>query len=455
MPKSANVVIVGGGMVGASLATAIASNPFLSNKKVCLLEAAPAPKLTKDLPNKKMDNFSNRVSALNGSTRDLLKSVGAWKKINDTGRCHGFKRMLVWDELSSPSIEFSAEGESNDGYIAHMVENDVTINALTDCLSSLSNDFDNRSKLQVIYGARISSCSLKSSHNGEVCPKIVLESGEIIEAKDLLIGADGANSIVRRAMDTADHYFSKDYQQMGVVGTITFENSFENRTAYQKFTKSGPIAVLPLSERISSLVWTVPREWAKDLIKLDPVEFGSKLSNKLLYNPPTSPVVQGVNMGIGSLLRFVASRPSITTSIRGPPVSIQQVDNLAAFPLGTGLPNRCIDSKVALVGDAAHRVHPLAGQGVNLGFGDVACLIKLLEESAKVGEPFLGYDESVLSEYETQRLRHNLPTMAAIHGLQNLYCTDNILSVLARSVGLQIIDANDSLKGIAMKQAGR
>ena len=108
-----------------------------------------------------------------------------------------------------------------------------------------------------------------------------------------------------------------------------------------------------------------------------------------------------------------------------------------------------------MIGDAAHRVHPLAGQGVNLGFGDVSSIVDLLEQGVKRGEPFLGYEENVLSEYETERLRHNLPTMAAIDGIQKLYCTDNVFAVLARSAGLQIFDASTTLKGIAMSQAGR
>ena len=89
---------------------------------------------------------------------------------------------------------------------------------------------------------------------------------------------------------------------MGIVGTILFDRSFENRTAYQKFTKTGPIAILPLSDRVSSLVWTVPRDWAKDFVKMDPVDFGQKLSKALLESPHQSPLVQGLNMGIGSVL---------------------------------------------------------------------------------------------------------------------------------------------------------
>ena len=456
IPRTANIVIVGGGMVGASLASALASSPYLSNKKVCLLEAAPPPKPKSPISNQTNNQeFSNRVSSLNPASRNLLDHIGAWKGINDSGRCHGFNRMLVWDELSTPSIEFTGEQNINDGYIGHLVENDVTVDALTSCLKKLSNNFDQASNLQIVYGARISACDIPANKTDNGPPNITLQSGEVIEATDLLIGADGANSIVRKAMHTVDHYFNKDYHQMGIVGTISFDRSFENRTAYQKFTKTGPIAILPLSDRMSSLVWTVPRNWAKEFVKLDPVDFGQKLNQALLENPSQSPMVQGLNMAFGTALRYFSSKPPITSHIKGPPAMIEKVENLAAFPLGCGLPNRSIAPKTALIGDAAHRVHPLAGQGVNLGFGDVSCLVTLLEDSAKRGEPFLGYQDNVLSEYETQRLRHNLPTIAAIDGLQKLYCTDNTLAVLARSLGLQLFDSNTFLKASTMAQAGR
>jgi len=104
-----------------------------------------------------------------------------------------------------------------------------------------------------------------------------------------------------------------------------------------------------------------------------------------------------------------------------------------------------------LVGDAFHRVHPLAGQGVNLGFGDADCLIRTLANGLRNGRP-LG-DYPTLCDYETERMRHNLPTMAAIDGLQRLYCTDNPMFAMARSLGLQVVNSNTNLKRFALNQA--
>lgn len=253
--------------------------------------------------------------------------------------------------------------------------------------------------------------------------------------------------MVRRSM--GGHYFSKDYHQMGVVATLTFERQFNNNTAYQKFMKEGPIAVLPLSSNQSSLVWTVPRSWAQAMTKEWSQEDFVRQINQSLDRSSANPLVEGANILLGSLLRNIKPH-RILGPVRPPPVT--GVKNVAAFPLGTGLPERSVSpSKAVLVGDAFHHIHPLAGQGVNLGFGDADCLIRTLSDGVRSGRPFGDY--VTLCDYETQRLQHNIPMMAAVDGLQKLYCTDNSMFVLARSLGLQVVNTNSSLKGLALNQA--
>ena len=158
-----------------------------------------------------------------------------------------------------------------------------------------------------------------------------MQSGQTIEA-GLLVGADGANSVVRRAM--GGHYFAKDYHQMGVVATLTFDRPFDNNTAFQKFMKEGPIAVLPLSPSQSSLVWTVPRSWAPAMTKeWSAGEFVDRL-NQSLRKSSYNPIVEGANALLGSIIQSTIKQTKIVGPVMPPPITA--VDNVAAFPLGTG-----------------------------------------------------------------------------------------------------------------------
>lgn len=177
-------------------------------------------------------------------------------------------------------------------------------------------------------------------------------------------------------------------------------------------------------------------------------EFVAKLNNALAQTS-SNPLIEGANVLLGSFIRSIRYN-RVLGPVKPPPVV--KVENVAAFPLGSGLPERAASKdKTVLVGDAFHRIHPLAGQGVNLGFGDAECLIKALSDGVRSGRP-LG-DYVTLCNYETQRMRHNLPMMAAVDSLQKLYCTDNPVFVLARSLGLQIVNSNTTFKSLALNQA--
>jgi len=435
--KFADIVVVGGGLVGSALACKLAKSQWLTSRKICLLESSPKkPAISQDVSN---TPFSNRVVALNAGTQSLFESIGAWDLIP---RKKPYNKMFVWDHCSPSSIEFKSSLEP----IAHIIENDFVLNALDRVTDELVDKQDN---LEVIYSASIKSCELPAKENEDDYARLTLDNGGIIEA-NLVIGADGANSMIRKSMKT--NYSFKDYKQWGVVGTVTLEES-ETRhdIAFQKFMPTGPIALLPLCPGKMSLVWTLPTEKAKNAVKnLSPDELAEELNYNLNKVHTSSPLIDGINSSVGLLLRpFRDVDETAITSL--PPPKVVEVTNAAMFPLAYGTSERYVGNRVALIGDAAHRVHPLAGQGVNLGYSDVQKLVKNLENNVAHGRKFPSYEN--LCDYETEAMRHNLPVTTAIDSLQQIYCTENPLFVAARSVGLQLVNSNSTLKNFIMSAA--
>ncbi|RVE47474.1 hypothetical protein evm_007885 [Chilo suppressalis] len=255
------------------------------------------------------------------------------------------------------------------------------------------------------------------------------------------IGADGANSAVRKAMGV--QYLSWNYDQMGVVATLHLAEETENTTAWQRWLPTGPVALLPLDNSRSSLVWSVWQDEAKRLLKLSDEEFVDAVNDALWKQYPRSKGVEACVSWMSSCLRK-AGLPD--GAVRQLPPSVRHITagSRAAFPLGFGHSVRYIAPGVALVGDAAHRVHPLAGQGVNLGFGDVKDLTDLLADAIYTGYEITHH--SWLEKYESSRQRHNVPTQIAVDALHRLYTVDLPPIVLARSLGLQLTNALHPLK---------
>jgi len=237
---------------------------------------------------------------------------------------------------------------------------------------------------------------------------------------------------------------------MGVVATLDLEMQGEvNTTAWQRFLPTGPVALLPLTDDKSSLVWTLDKAMARDMVQIDDEAFITNLNKALCGKENEISLVNSISEAFGSVLNRIVRTQDLDAL--QPPL-VKGVMNRAAFPLGFGHSTRYIGSRTLLVGDAAHRIHPLAGQGVNLGFGDVACLAEVVENMLVEGGG-IGHHE-YLRQYETERQRHNLLTMAGVDTLQKLYCTDNIPMVLARSLGIMTTNAMKPVKQLIRQHVG-
>ncbi|XP_077179313.1 ubiquinone biosynthesis monooxygenase COQ6, mitochondrial isoform X1 [Paroedura picta] len=432
-----DVVVSGGGMVGSAMAVALGNDAHLRGKKILLLEAGPK-KLTKQLPK----SYSNRVSAITPGSATLLNSFGAWDHIRSM-RIKPFRRMQVWDACSEAMIIFDKDNLEDMGYI---VENDVIMSALTKQLDAMSD------QVEVFYRSRALGYTWPLPYQTcDASPwvEIDLADGRKLQTK-LLIGADGQNSMVRKAAGIQNIQYQ--YDQSAVVATLHLSEATDNNVAWQRFLPSGPIALLPLSDTVSSLVWSTSHEHASQLQSMDEESFVDSINSAFWSNANHSDFIDTAGTVFRSALSLLMPAGSAARQL---PPSVAKVDpkSRAVFPLGLGHATEYVQHRVALIGDAAHRVHPLAGQGVNMGFGDIACLMHHLSAAAFNGKDLGSLNH--LLKYEQEQQRHNLSMMAAVDLLQRLYSTSAAPLVLLRTWGLQATNAATPVKEQIMAFASK
>jgi len=438
-PFSTNVdiAILGGGMVGGSLACSLAVHPAFRDKKIVLLEQGrpSAGLISTDSP------WSNRVCEISPASASYLEGIGVWPLIQQQ-RLKSVEMMQVWDAASDSYIVFHpSTSSSSSTAVSWTVENDVTTSAVDARLQQLSQDNEN---IEVLHEAHVAKVSIPGGKGEEeedgYFPEVTLADGRVLTAK-LIVGADGTNSAVRKAakIKTIDY----DFKQKGVVATLRLEKAFGNTVAWQRFLPSGPIAVLPLDEFHSSLVWSVSEGEASRLLEMSEDAFATLVHMAVWGNSPEtqpSAMLKKATSMYSRILPPPSGRqmpPAVVGCLPG---------SRASFPLKTANAIDYAKDRVVLVGDAAHRIHPMAGQGVNLGFGDAAKLTQALADGVGRGAD-LGC-ETVLKDFETARLRKSVPLIVGLQALHWLYGSTFPPIVGARSLGLQTVDAIPSLKAL-------
>ncbi|MBG7601930.1 MAG: UbiH/UbiF/VisC/COQ6 family ubiquinone biosynthesis hydroxylase [Gammaproteobacteria bacterium] len=387
--KRYDVIIVGGGMVGAAAACGLAE----ADLDVAVVEQHEPQR---EWPAEEIDL---RVSAINRGSQQLLDNLGAWQGIVRRG-VQPYREMRVWDNLDMGDIHFdsAAIGEAD---LGHIIQNRTIVAALWEQMENLANIR--------LYA----STTVEKTLAGSDAISVMLESGEQLHAQ-LLIAADGSNSQIRDKAGIAVNIH--DFHQSAVVATVTTANAHQE-TAWQHFLPTGPLAFLPVNSTQCSIVWSTIAEHAAGLIEMEDAAFCKALA-------------EASQQRLGDITH---------TSAR------------AAYPLVSKHAQTYIGSRLVLVGDAAHQIHPLAGQGVNLGFRDAALLIEVIVDARQRNRP-IG-SRSVLRRYERSRRGDNLVTQKSMEAINRLFSNDTPGVRQLRNLGLIITDRIAPAKALFMRQA--
>jgi 2-octaprenylphenol hydroxylase len=392
---SYDIVVVGGGVTGLTVAALLLQCECAPALRVTLVDAAKRPAHAVD------DDVALRVSAFATGSAELLDSIGAWRHIADT-RVSAYEQMRVWDEADtedSPSaLRFDA-AEFAVPQLGFIVENVLVQHALLEVLDGSGVELRFESPMRSMR---------------RVGRKFKLAFDDDTLDADLVVAADGARSFVRKcaAIETE----SWPYEQDAFVTHLRPEQSHQN-TAWQRFLRTGPLGMLPLSDGRISVVWSVPTQLAEAATAASDEELGEMLTD-----------ASGYVLG-----ELVAEGP------RG------------SFPLCAQHAKNYVMPGLALIGDAAHAVHPLAGQGANLGLQDAAELANIISEAIASG--MHPGDKPVLRRYERARKGANATMLHFMTGLNRLFRADSMLLGEIRSTGMRLFNRSGPIRERAVKVA--
>jgi ubiquinone biosynthesis monooxygenase Coq6 len=500
-PEIYDLATVGGGPVGLALLAALSqygsvllratvlmnieSSAVTSHLKVALIEAQDLTRARDwNLP---PDEYSNRASSLTPSSISFLENIGAWRHV-DQARTQPYDRMEIWDGGNDSSLYFDHKAEARKynapaRTVATMTENSNLTKGLLSRISELGADsslLTNTSVASIEHGTDdpdglnlstwpvVNTSSPASTTPSSIAPR-------------LLVGADGFNSLVRNFAWISSEGW--DYDRHGLVATLNTEanahsldsfsdeDSSASAIAYQRFLPElgGPIALLPLPNNKASLVWSITPQNAAYLKTL-PADSLIALVNaafqldqtdiKYLFTLPNSPTSDSPFSHRDELEWRLQHNSSPTSHPRPPKVTGVQPNTLASFPLRFRHAGTYIGPRVALIGDAAHTIHPLAGQGLNLGLADAQALFSTIEYAVEHGQD-LG-DMMTLERHNKERWGKNLAMMMGVDGLNSVYQLggggDGILSRVmgrVRGVGMNVFGSApmEVVRSWVMRQA--
>jgi ubiquinone biosynthesis UbiH/UbiF/VisC/COQ6 family hydroxylase len=390
-----DIVIVGGGLVGASLAASLRH----SGLSLALVESQCSPPLPEDpeLADPELTNWDSRIYAISPGSRRYLEEAGAWDHLA-THRVAPVEEMRVFGD-DDAKLEFSAY-QMGVPELACILENRELLHALWQVLRHQDN-------LTLLQPARCASLNV-----GESAAELELQDGRSLKAK-LVVGADGRDSWVRNQVGLGAT--PTDYRQHGVVANFTTERPHRG-IAYQWFRPEGILALLPLPGNRVSMVWSVSPEDSAGLTALTREELGDKVATAAKHT-------------LGKM---------------------EVITPAAAFPLRLLVLPQIAAPRIALIGDAAHNMHPLAGQGVNTGFRDAQELARTLLERGGCAD--CG-DAQLLRRYDRRRKEDIWSMQATTYGLKNLFTNDDPILRKLRNIGMDATNRLTPLKKLLVQHA--
>jgi ubiquinone biosynthesis UbiH/UbiF/VisC/COQ6 family hydroxylase len=391
--QDADVAIVGGGVVGATLALLLATQSRLRPERIVVIETVPPVAPPAGSP------FGLRVSAIAPGGRAQLLQLGVWPRL-DAARTASYERMRVWHESvppDSPDVLVFDAAEAGEPDLGCIVENVALQAAL---LAACADK-----------GIRVVAATLQSLQVDADAVRLTLDSGTL--RAELAVGADGANSAARGMLEISASKLA--YGQRAIVGTVRTGRP-HGRTAWQRFLATGPLALLPLPGDMVSIVWSATEERAAQLLALPAAQFNAELT--------------AASANVLGTLTLASER--------------------AAFPLQRLAVSRYVRPRIALVGDAAHVIHPLAGQGVNQGLEDAVALARSLAE--RPARESVGAMAALL-RYQRERRTGNALVGGLVDGLDRLFTRPpGIASWVARE-GMALVARSPLARRFLVRQA--
>lgn len=383
-----DVIIIGGGMVGASLLAALRNHP---DKKIALVEAVP-------FDSSAQPSFDDRSIALSYGSRRIFESLGLWPQIE--AQVEAIKTIHVSDRghLGATRLHHHEERVEALGYVA---ENKVVGRVLMDAVQQLSH-------VDWYCPATIESLE-QSADEVSIQVKTGSDQTQCLSAR-LLVAADGVHSVTRKLAGV--DIMHNDYQQSAIITNLQTDQR-HNGIAYERFTDSGPLAFLPMTENRYSVVWTCPREQLQSLLDLTDAEFSQQLQQRF-----------GFRAG-----------------------NIRKVGSRAAYPLVYSEAEQLCKGRVVMIGNAAHTLHPVAGQGYNLALRDVAELAELIVTADDPGET------QRLADYQSTRLKDMRRIYKATDSLVKIFSNNYALLGHARAMGLISVDLLSPLRHLMARHS--